>query len=88
MADALETAKNSRYVLIALVSVNRANGGYTIFNDGELIRKYSARWNPSSSELLDMTDTDPSEEMLHYSTDGRLHLQMFFIYLFIVLVLL
>ena len=80
-----------KYVYFAdfktLVSVNRANGGYTLFNDGELIRKYSARWNPSSSELLDMTDTDPSEEMLHYSTDGRLHLQMFFLYLFIVLVL-
>ncbi|MDD7455986.1 MAG: hypothetical protein PUK70_07060 [Bacteroidales bacterium] len=84
-------ARLKKYAYLAdfkmLTSVNRANGGYTIFNDGELIRKYSARWNPSSSELLDMTDTDPSEEMLHYSTNGRLHLQMFFLYLFIVLVL-
>ena len=73
-----------KYVYFAdfktLVSVNRANGGYTLFNDGELIRKYSARWNPSSTELLEMIGS-------HYSTDGRLHLQMFFLYLFIVLVL-
>lgn len=71
-----------------LVSLNRANGGYTLFNEGDLIRKYSFKWNPSSEDLLKMTGVDPAEEMLHYSTNGRLHLQMFFLYLFIVLVLL
>lgn len=83
--------KLNEYVFFAdfktLVSLNRSNGGCTLFNDGELIKKYSRKWNPSPEELLKIISRDPSEEMLRYSTNGRLHLQMFFLYLFIVLAL-
>lgn len=85
-------ANLERYVYFSdfktLISLNRSNGGFTWFNDGELIRKYSSKWEPFSADLLEMTGKDPSEEMLRYSTKGRLRLQMFFLYMFVVLLLL
>lgn len=71
-----------------LVSLNRSNGGFTQFSDGELIRKFGLNSGPSEEKLQKMANSDPEADMLSYSTRGRTHFQMFFLYLFIVLILL
>ncbi len=71
-----------------LVTLNRSNGGATWFNDGQLIRKYSHNRIPSNETLLEMTDDDPTEEMLHSSTKSRLRFQGFMLYVFAILLIL
>lgn len=71
-----------------LVTLNRSNGGATWFNDGQLIRKYSFGSLPDADALLEMTGDDPTEEMLKYSTKGRLRFQGFVLYVFAILLIL
>ena len=71
-----------------LVTLNRSNGGATWFNDGQLIRKYSNKNIPSEETLRDMAEDDPTEEMLHSSTKGRLRFQGFMLYAFAILLIL
>ena len=71
-----------------LVTLNRSNGGATWFSDGQLIRKYSHRNIPSEETLREMAEDDPTEEMLHSSTKGRLRFQGFLLYVFAILLIL
>ena len=71
-----------------LISLNRSNGGATWLSDGVLIRKYPRGALPSSETLLEMTGVDPTEEMLHESTRGRLRFQGILFYALAVLLLL
>lgn len=70
-----------------LLAMNRANGGATWFNDGELIRKYHSGKLPSEEELLEMTGDDPTETMLKTSTKGKLRFQGFLLYTIALLLL-
>lgn len=71
-----------------LVTLNRSNGGATWFNDGQLIRKFSNGKLPSAEDMTDMSDDDPTEEMLHKSTKNRLRFQGFILYVFALLLIL
>lgn len=71
-----------------LVTLNRSNGGATWFNDGQLIRKFAAGKLPSAEDLKNMSEDDPTEEMLHTSTKDRLHFQGFLLYVFALLLIL
>ena len=71
-----------------LITLNRSNGGATWFSDGQLIRKYSHRNIPSEEILREMAEDDPTEEMLHSSTKGRLRFQGFMLYVFAILLIL
>lgn len=74
-----------RKVLLAL---NRSNGGASWFSDGQLIRKFSHSDLPDTEYLLSRTGSDPTEEMLRYSTKGRLHFEGFILYASAILLLL
>lgn len=71
-----------------LVTLNRSNGGATWFSDGQLIRKFSRGKLPSAEDLTNMSEDDPTEEMLHTSTKNRLHFQGFLLYVFALLLIL
>ena len=71
-----------------LVTLNRSNGGATWVSDGQLSRKYSHRNIPSEETLREMAEDDPTEEMLHSSTKGRLRFQGFLLYVFAILLIL
>ena len=71
-----------------LVTLNRSNGGATWFSDGQLIRKFSSGKLPSAEDLTNMSEDDPTEEMLHTSTKNRLHFQGFLLYVFAILLIL
>lgn len=71
-----------------LVTLNRSNGGATWFSDGQLIRKFASRKLPSAEDLKNMSEDDPTEEMLHTSTKNRLHFQGFLLYVFALLLIL
>ena len=70
-----------------LLSMNRANGGATWFDDGQLIRKFHSSKLPSDEELLEMTGDDPTETMLHVSTKGKIRFQGFLLYTIALLLL-
>lgn len=74
-----------RKVLLAL---NRSNGGATWFSDGQLIRKFNHSDLPDTEYLLSRTGSDPTEEMLRYSTKGRLRFEGFILYASAILLLL
>lgn len=71
-----------------LVTLNRSNGGATWFSDGQLIRKFARGKLPSADDLRNMSEDDPTEEMLHTSTKNRLHFQGFLLYVFALLLIL
>lgn len=71
-----------------LVTLNRSNGGATWFSDGQLIRKFSRSKLPTAEDLTNMSEDDPTEEMLHTSTKSRLHFQGFLLYVFAILLIL
>lgn len=71
-----------------LITLNRSNGGATWFSDGQLIRKFAAGKLPSAEDLKNMSEDDPTEEMLHSSTKDRLHFQGFLLYVFALLLIL
>lgn len=71
-----------------LLSLNRANGGATYFNDGYLIRKWSARSLPERKELKELYEGDSTETLIGYSSQGSLFFQSFLLYLFAVMLLL
>ncbi|MGN0202787.1 MAG: DoxX family protein [Candidatus Cryptobacteroides sp.] len=71
-----------------LLSLNRANGGATCFSDGQLIRKFSSRALPDGDYFLSRSGADPAEEMLDYSTKGRLQFEGFILNISAILLLL
>lgn len=71
-----------------LLSLNRSNGGATYFSDGYLIRKWSARSLPDSTQLKELYEGDDTETLIGQSSQGSLTFQGFLLYVFAVMLLL
>ena len=71
-----------------LITLNRANGGATYFNDGELISKWSPRDVPEAEELRDLLDREPVGLSTDFITGRRIRAQGFTLYLLALLFLL
>ena len=71
-----------------LITLNRANGGATYFNDGELISKWSPRDIPAGDELRCLLDREPVGVSIDFITGRRIRAQGFTVYLLALLLLL
>lgn len=71
-----------------LVSLNRSNGGATLFADGILVRKWAFRALPDDDVLQEYTEEDLTDLLMSSSSRGRLLFQGFLLYAFAVLLLL
>ena len=71
-----------------LITLNRANGGATYFNDGELISKWSPRDVPKGEELKGLLDREPVGLSTDFITGRRIKAQGFALYLLALLLLL
>ena len=71
-----------------LITLNRANGGATYFNDGELIAKWSPRDVPGAEELKGLLDREPVGLSTDFITGRRIKAQGFALYLLALLFLL
>ena len=71
-----------------LITLNRANGGATYFNDGELISKWSPRDVPKGEELKSLLDREPVGLSTDFITGRRIRAQGFTLYLLAMLLLL
>ena len=71
-----------------LITLNRANGGATYFNDGELISKWSPRDVPEGEELRSLLDREPVVASTDFIVGRRIRAQGFTLYLLALLFLL
>jgi len=71
-----------------LITLNRANGGATYFNDGELIAKWSPRDVPGGENLRNWLDREPVAASIDFITGRRIRAQGFTVYLLALLLLL
>ena len=71
-----------------LITLNRANGGATYFNDGELISKWSPRDVPEGEELSRVLDREPVGMSTDFIVGRRIKAQGFALYLLALLLLL
>ena len=71
-----------------LITLNRANGGATYFNDGELISKWSPRDVPEGEELRSLLDREPVVASTDFIVGRRIRAQGFSLYLLALLLLL
>ena len=71
-----------------LITLNRANGGATYFNDGELISKWSPRDVPDGDDLKSLLDREPVVASTDFITGRRIKAQGFALYLLALLLLL
>ena len=71
-----------------LITLNRANGGATYFNDGELISKWSPRDVPSGDDLRNLLDREPVGASTDFIVGRRIKAQGFTVYLLALLLLL
>ena len=71
-----------------LITLNRANGGATYFNDGELISKWSPRDVPEAEELKNVLDREPVGLSTDFIIGRRIRAQGFALYLLALLFLL
>ena len=71
-----------------LITLNRANGGATYFNEGELISKWSPRDVPKGEELKEVLDREPVSLSTDFITGRRIKAQGFALYLLALLLLL
>ena len=71
-----------------LITLNRANGGATYFNDGELILKWSPRDVPEGEELKGLLDREPVAASTDFIVGRRIRAQGFTLYLLALLLLL
>ena len=71
-----------------LITLNRANGGATYFNDGELISKWSPLDVPKGEELKEVLDREPVSLSTDFITGRRIKAQGFALYLLALLFLL
>jgi uncharacterized membrane protein YphA (DoxX/SURF4 family) len=71
-----------------LITLNRANGGATYFNDGELISKWSPRDIPDGEDLKWILDREPVAASIDFITGRRIKAQGFALYLLALLLLL
>ena len=71
-----------------LITLNRANGGATYFNEGELISKWSPRDVPEGEELRSVLDREPVGMSTDFIVGRRIKAQGFAVYLLALLLLL
>ena len=71
-----------------LITLNRANGGATYFNDGELIAKWSPRDVPEGEALRNLLDREPVAASIDFIGGRRIRAQGFTVYLLSLLLLL
>ena len=71
-----------------LITLNRANGGATYFNDGELISKWSPRDVPEGEELRRVLAREPVGMSTDFIVGRRIKAQGFALYLLALLLLL
>ena len=71
-----------------MITLNRANGGATYFNDGELISKWSPRDVPDGEDLKWILDREPVAASIDFITGRRIKAQGFALYLLALLFLL
>lgn len=71
-----------------LVSLNRSNGGFTLLDNGTIIRKWASDYAPSIENLDRAVSDDPVEVMTSYETKGEIKFQAFLLYVFAILILL
>ena len=71
-----------------LITLNRANGGATYFNDGELVAKWSPRDVPEGSDLKGLLERDPVDVSTEFTVQRRIRAQGFTLYLLALLLLL
>ena len=71
-----------------LITLNRANGGATYFNDGELISKWSPRDVPEGEELRALLAREPVSASTDFIVGRRIKAQGFALYLLALLLLL
>ena len=71
-----------------LITLNRANGGATYFNEGELISKWSPRDVPTGEDLRGTLDREPVAASIDFITGRRIRAQGFTVYLVALLLLL
>jgi len=71
-----------------LLTLNRSNGGATLILDGQIGRKWAARSLPSADDCLRLIKANPTEETMKFTSEGRIRLQAFLLYVTAVMVLL
>ena len=71
-----------------LITLNRANGGATYFNDGELVAKWSPRDVPEGTGLKGVLERDPVDVSTEFTVQRRIKAQGFALYLVALLLLL
>ena len=71
-----------------LITLNRANGGATYFNDGELVAKWSPRDVPEGSDMKGVLERDPVDVSTEFTVQRRIKAQGFALYLLALLMLL
>jgi Methylamine utilisation protein MauE. len=71
-----------------LITLNRANGGASYFEDGELISKWSPRDVPEKERLRDLLDREPVSVSTDFIVSRRIKAQGFTVYLLALLLLL
>ena len=71
-----------------LITLNRANGGATYFNEGELISKWSPRDVPGGEDLKGILDREPVGMSTDFIVGRRIKAQGFTLYLLALLLLL
>lgn len=70
-----------------LITLNRSNGGATFLNDGEIIRKWAFLYRPDTEKLREIFTSSDAENIIS-STDERLMLEAFILFIFAILLLL
>lgn len=71
-----------------LMTVNRSNGGATLFSDGLIVAKWPVTRLPSSGHVAELVSSEATEAMIKEVAPKRLKLQGFLLYIFAVLLLL
>ena len=70
-----------------LITLNRSNGGVTLFSDGYLIRKWARQSVPDKETLSELYYGDDTENIIEQNTHGSLLFQGFLLYVSAVMLL-
>ena len=71
-----------------LMTVNRSNGGATLFSDGLIVAKWANTRLPKASYVASLAKDDATEAMMKENAPKRMKLQGFLLYVFAVLLVL
>lgn len=71
-----------------LMTLNRSNGGATLFFRGYLVAKWSTHHYPSADELQELCSGNETEAMMTFTNASRLRFQAFLLGIFAIMLLL